>query len=158
MKRASRADANGVKLRLLLPIVLLAGLALAPAAVAVPVSEQGDAGETAATAQNLTTQLVTSIGGQLAGADSDLYRICLAGGRTFSATTVGTTTTDTQLFLFDGAGRGVYANDNSADTRQSTLPAGDPLTPAAPGEYLLAVSPYDRDPESDAGAIFNNVA
>ena len=82
MKRASRADANGVKLRLLLPIVLLAGLAMAPAAVAVPVSEQGDAGETPATAQILTTQLVTSISGQLAGADSDLYRICLAGGRT----------------------------------------------------------------------------
>lgn len=158
MKRASRADANGVKLRLLLPIVLLAGLALAPAAVAVPVSEQGDAGETPATAQNLTTQLVSSISGRLAGADSDLYRICLAGGASFSATTVGTTATDTQLFLFDGEGWGVYADDDSADTKQSTLPANDPLTPASPGEYLLGVSPHDRDPQSDAGAIFNNVA
>jgi hypothetical protein len=158
MKRASRADANGLKLRLLLPIVLIAGLAVTPAALAVPVSEQGDAGETPATAQNVTTQLVTSISGELAVEDTDVYRVCLAGGRSFSATTVGTTTTNTQLFLFDGAGRGVYANDDSADTTQSTLPAGDPLTPAAPGEYLLAVSPYDRDPESDAGAIFNNVA
>jgi hypothetical protein len=159
MKRASRADANGVKLRLVLPIVLLAGLAVAPAAPAVPVDEQGDAGETPATAQNLSTQLVSSITGELAGADSDLYRICLAGGRSFSATTVGTTTTNTQLFLFDGAGRGVYADDDAAaDTDQSTLPAGDPLTPAAPGEYLLAVSPWDRDPESAAGPIFSNVS
>ena len=66
-------------------------------------------------------------------------------------------TLDTQLFLFDADGLGVYANDDSAATSQSTLPAGHPLTPAAPGEYLLGVSPYDRDPQSDAGAIFTNV-
>ena len=58
---------------------------------------------------------------------------------------------DTQLFLFHADGHGVYANDDSQATRQSTLPALDPLTPAAPGIYLLAISPYDRDPQSPAG-------
>jgi hypothetical protein len=156
MKHARHADAKGVKPRLLVPAVVLAVLAAAPSALAVP--EQGDAGETPATAQNLTTQAVGSITGALAGGDSDLYRICLAGGGSFSATTVGTTQTNTQLFLFDGDGRGIYANDDAAGTEQSTLPAGDPLTPDAPGEYLLGVSPNDRDPVSAEGAIFNNVA
>jgi hypothetical protein len=156
MNNATPADAKGVKPRLLVPAVVLAVLAAAPSALAVP--EQGDAGETPATAQNLTTQAVGSITGELAGGDSDLYRICLAGGRSFSATTVGTTETNTQLFLFDRDGRGIYANDDAAGTEQSTLPAGDPLTPDAPGEYLLGVSPYDRDPLSSEGAIFNNVA
>jgi Bacterial pre-peptidase C-terminal domain len=155
MNHGRHADARGVKVRLLAPAILLALLLAAPTALAVP--EQGDAGETPATAQDLTTQVVDSITGQLAGQDTDLYRICLSGGRTFSATTVGLTTTNTQLFLFDGSGRGVYANDDSADTEQSTLPAGDPLTPNAPGEYFLAVSPSDRDPLSAAGPIFNNV-
>ena len=51
--------------------------------------------------------------------DQDLYRVCLAGGGTFSATTVGGTELDTQLFLFDADGLGVYGNDDSQATRQS---------------------------------------
>ena len=67
---------------------------------------------------------VDAIDGRLAaGDDQDLYRICLEGGGSFSATTVGGTELDTQLFLFDAAGRGVYGNDDSQATRQSTLPA-----------------------------------
>ena len=31
----------------------------------------------------------------------------------------------------------MYGNDDAQATRQSTLPALDPLTPAAPGVYLL---------------------
>ena len=85
-------------------------------------------------------------GGIGAGDDQDLYRVCLEGGGSFSATTVGGTELDTQLFLFDAAGLGVYGNDDSQATRQSTLPAGHALTPSAPGVYLLAVTPYDRDP------------
>ena len=162
MDRARYADARGVKPLSVVPAVVLAVLVAAPSALAVPVpgtfSEQGDAGETPATAQNLTTQIVPSIGGTLDGEDADLYRVCLAGGRSFSATTVGTTQTNTQLFLFDGNGRGIYANNDAAGTEQSTLPAADPLTPDAAGEYLLGVSPADRDPLSAEGPIFNNVA
>ena len=33
--------------------------------------------------------------------DVDLYRLCLSGGGSFSASTVGGSEGDTQLFLFD---------------------------------------------------------
>jgi hypothetical protein len=137
--------------------VPLIALALAPAAVAA--DEQGDAGDVPGTAQDLTQEPVQSIAGTLAtGDDSDLFRICLTGGRSFSATTVGGTGVDTQLFLFDASGIGIYAHDGDDTTKQSTLPAGDALTPEAPGEYILGISAYDRDPQSASGPIFNNVA
>jgi hypothetical protein len=137
-------------------VISLIALAFAPSALAA--DEQGDAGDVPATAQDLTRAPVPDINGTIAtGNDADLYRICLTGGETFSATTAGLTDVDTQLFLFDATGLGIYANDDGT-TKQSTLPAGHPLTPSAPGEYILGISPYDRDPQSAGGAIFNNVA
>ena len=136
--------------------ISLIALALAPSAFAA--DEQGDAGGVPATAQNLTQEQFTTISGQVAdGYDADLYRICLSGGQTFSATTVGLSDVDTQLFLFDATGRGIYAHDDGT-TKQSTLPAGHWLTPQASGEYILGISPYDRDPWSAAGPIFENYA
>ena len=118
-------------------------------------SEQGDAGDLPASAQDLSGEVVPTLDGSLAdGLDQDPLPVCLTGGGSFSATTVGGTSVDTQLFLFDGQGLGVYANDDSAGTRQSTLPADAPLTPAAGGQYLLAISPYNRDPQSPLGPIF----
>ena len=138
-----------------LTATFLASLSLALPAVAMGATETGDAGDLPATAQDLSGAPVDAIDGTIAaGDDQDLYRICLAGGGSFSASTVGGTVLDTQLYLFDAAGLGVYGNDDSQATRQSTLPAFHELTPAAPGVYLLAVTPYDRDPESEAGAIF----
>jgi hypothetical protein len=136
--------------------ISLIALALAPSALAA--DEQGDAGGLPATAQDLTAGEVGTISGQLSdGYDADLFRVCLSGGQTFSATTVGLTDVDSQLFLFDANGLGIYANDDGT-TRQSTLPANDALTPQAPGDYILGISPYDRDPWSSAGEIFRNVA
>jgi Bacterial pre-peptidase C-terminal domain len=136
--------------------ISLIALALAPGALAA--DEQGDAGDVAATAQNLTGAGVAMINGRLAdGNDADLFRICLSGGGTFSATTEGLTDVDTQLFLFDANGLGIYAHDDGT-TRQSTLPAGNAYTPQARGEYIVGISPYDRDPQSAAGPIFGNVA
>ena len=136
--------------------ITLIALALAPGALAA--DEQGDAGDVAATAQNLTQGGVTTINGRLSdGNDADLFRVCLTGGGTFSATTDGLTDVDTQLFLFDASGRGIYSHDDGT-TRQSTLPAGHALTPQAAGEYILGISPYDRDPQSAGGPIFSNVA
>jgi hypothetical protein len=133
----------------------MAALFLALPAGASAAVEGPDAGEVPSTARNLAGEAVGAIDGSLeSSTDQDLYRICLEGGGNFSATTVGGSEVDTQLFLFDATGHGVYANDDSQASRQSTLPAGDPLTPAAPGVYLLAVSPYDRDPQSALGAIF----
>lgn len=134
-------------------------LVLAPAAHAYAAPEQGDAGELPSSAQNLTGEAVGTISGRLDGPEpGDLYRICLSGGGSFSATTEGATEIDTQLFLFNGAGRGVYANDDWSGTKQATLPADNPLTPTTPGEYFLGVSSYGSDPYSAEGIIFPNVA
>lgn len=143
-----------MKLLTALTAILMTGLVLAVPAMAA--TETGDAGDLPATAQDLSGTPVDAIDGSIgAGDDQDLYRVCVEGGGTFSATTVGGTQLDTQLYLFDASGLGVYGNDDSQATRQSTLPAFDALTPTAPGVYLLAVTPYDRDPESGSGAIFS---
>jgi hypothetical protein len=137
-------------------VISLIALAFAPSAVAA--DEQGDAGEVPGSAQDLTPAAVEGISGTIeTGNDADLYRICLSGGGTFSATTAGLSEVDTQLFLFDSTGLGIYAHDDGT-TRQSTLPAGHVLTPADSGEYILGISAYDRDPQSTGGPIFSNVA
>ncbi|HVD55323.1 MAG TPA: DVUA0089 family protein [Thermoleophilaceae bacterium] len=137
------------------PLALAAAALLLFAPMAAAAAETGDAGDLLPGAQDLTPGGVTQIDGNFANSsDVDLYRLCLPGGGSFSASTVGGSVVDTQLFLFDSSGRGVYGNDDEGSSRQSTLPAGDPLTPAAAGEYYLAVAPYNRDPNSDAGPIF----
>jgi hypothetical protein len=143
------------------PIGLLAALALflamtSPASAQNPVTENGDAGSLPSTAQ-VISEPVDEITGTLATLDQeDLYRLCLAGGQTFSATTDGSDIADTQLFLFDATGHGVFANDDNATSLQSTLPAGISLTPTTGGIYYLGVSSFDADPVSTAGPIFDD--
>jgi hypothetical protein len=124
---------------------------------AVTVTESGDAGSLPPNAQ-ATTDAVDLITGQLGSSDDeDMYRICLTGGKTFSATTNGSDLGDPQLFLFDATGRGVYANDDNGeppDFLQSTLPAGHPLTPDTGGTYYLAISSFRNRPVSQGGEIF----
>jgi hypothetical protein len=84
-----------------------------------------------------------------------MYCINLTGSGTFSATTVGLAGFDTQLFLFDSPGLGVYANDDDV-AFQSTLPAGHALTPTTAGLCYLAISGFDLDPVSAGGQIFPN--
>lgn len=89
--------------------------------------------------------------------DVDLYQIFLTGGGTFSARTTEGTELDTQLFLFDEEGIGIYANDDDTDCggcAQSFLPPGTPLTPTEPGIYYLAISGFGVEPVSEAGDIF----
>lgn len=89
--------------------------------------------------------------------DVDLYQIFLTGGGTFSARTTEGTQLDTQLFLFDEEGIGIYGNDDDTDCggcAQSFLPAGTPLTPTEPGIYYLAISGFGVEPVSEAGDIF----
>ena len=92
--------------------------------------------------------------------DADVYRICLTDGASFSASTVGGTfppNLDTQLFLLDAQGYGIYANDDAvAGVRASTLPAQHRFSPTTGGEYFLAVSQYNRDPQSSQGEIFQD--
>jgi hypothetical protein len=143
-----------LKLRIPIALAILSLLALAPAAGAA--DEVGDAGDLPATAQDLTAAGVDTINGAVADAtDIDMYRVCVDGGGSFSASSIGGTSVDTQLFLFDPSGRGVYANDDRMDgVVQSLLPAGHELTPQAPGEYYLAVGAYNLDPLGAGEPIF----
>jgi hypothetical protein len=132
-------------------------LALAPGAFAA--NEVGDAGDVRVTANDMGDSAVTRINGSFTGAeDSDLYRICLSTGASFSASTVGGTlpaSLDTQLFLFDEQGYGVYANDDWPNASHgSMLPANHRFSPATGGVYYLAVSQFNRDPQSSLGEIF----
>jgi hypothetical protein len=126
----------------------------APVALAVP--EIGDAGDLPLIAQEPgPAGTLTSIeGASSSTGDRDMYKVCLRGGGTFSATTVDRAGFDTQLFLFDSQGLGVYANDDALGSLQSLLPAGHLLTPQAAGVYYLAVTPFNWDPHSDTGPIF----
>jgi hypothetical protein len=136
-------------------LLVLALVALVPGvAHAQAVTEVGDAGSLPATAQAIPGA-VDSITGTLDTLDQeDLYGVCLAGGQTFSASTLGSDIADTQLFLFDATGRGVYANDDSVDSLQAVFPAGISLAPEQGGVYYLGISSFDADPVSAAGPIF----
>jgi hypothetical protein len=124
--------------------------------------EVPDAGESLATAQNVNTQpggtALDAIEGVLTGG-ADLFKIILTGGGTFSATTTASSLAfnnfDMQLFLFNSAGIGVYANDDDPTFGpQSTLPSGIGFTPAASGIYYLAISGTGYLPRSAGGSIF----
>jgi hypothetical protein len=132
-------------------------LALAPSAFAA--SESGDAGSLPSTAQDLGAGAVTQILGSFTGgADVDVYRVCLTDGASFSASTVAPMSLDTQLFLFDADGLGVYANDDAAiGVRGSRLPAHHRFSPTSGGEYFIGLSSFNNDPRSTAGEIFPDV-
>lgn len=141
-------------------IVVLPLLLLGRPSHATTFAELGDAGNLPGTAQVMSgIGLLTEIHGTLSPANGDaqdMYRVYIDGGRTFSATTVGGVGFDSQLFLFDSSGKGVYANDDVRfrDFAPSTLPAGDPLTPIAAGYYYLAITQCCSTPTSASGQIF----
>jgi len=120
-------------------------------------TEIGDAGSLPGTAQRTAgAGPLTEIRGLINHTlDADMFQIFITGGGAFSASTIGGTGLDTQLFLFSAPGFGVYANDDAVSfPYQSQLPAGHPLTPAQPGFYYLVVTPWDLDPTSALGLIF----
>jgi hypothetical protein len=146
-------------------LVLAVGVTTAAAAT---ISEIGDAGQLPASAQAVTA--TNAITGVLDHAnDVDMYSLCLAGGKTFSASTVpadggnytspgGAFPNDSQLFLLNDEGRAVYSVDDpgGAETR-AKLPANHALTPAAAGRYYLAISDFNNDPRDAGGVkIFND--
>lgn len=100
------------------------------------------------------------------GTDVDMFAIYITDPAGFSARTNGGGSGgvyDTQLFLFDADGYGVSANDDIANGNgpynpRSRISAGSAFAPAAPGLYYLAISGWDRDPHSSAGAIFTDDA
>jgi hypothetical protein len=120
-------------------------------------AEMGEAGELPGTAQTPAgVGALTTITGSLGASDTDMYLISIpAPGAGFEAKTSGNSTTiDTQLFLFDPAGMGVVHNDDDpGGSLQSKITN---MFVVAPGNYLLAVSQYNRDPSSAGGLIWAN--
>ncbi len=147
------------------PLLKVAALALVLACSSVAFADDytevtlGDAGSTPGTASATPgiNPLTGIVGTFTSGAThADVYRIFIANPALFSATTVGGSTQDTQLFLFTAAGVGILGNDDTATSLQSCLGAcgvGAAITAAlAPGEYLLGISQFDVDP-IDAGGL-----
>lgn len=115
-----------------------------------PYVEPGDAGDTPDTADRPAGSgpLAAIVGNFDSVGDADVYlvQICDSGG--FSASTVGNTTQDTQLFLFNDQGVGVTFDDDApGGGLQSTITSA--FVPGN-GNYYLAVARYDNDP-MDAG-------
>lgn len=148
--------------------VLASALVLtAQQAMAITHTEIGDAPSLPPGQAPVGSGAINSISGSLGPGDmEDLYRICVIGN-TFSATTIGGGTFDTQLFLFSSNGRGlahgVVSNDDSSVYILSTLPpGGTSLTNGGtlnypPGTYYLGISGFDRDPVSGGNLIFPNL-
>ncbi len=161
---------NNLLVQVTAAIPILVTVLSAGYAQAATFTEIDDAGETLSTAAVIPrgSQPLTSISGTLSGG-ADLFRVFLKGGQSFSATTINPDTLelpvdklldrptalleDSQLFLFDSRGRGIYGNDDSFGTTQSTL-LSDGFSPSRSGNYLLAISSFGFDPASDAGKIF----
>jgi hypothetical protein len=123
----------------------------------------GDAGDLPATAQLITASDATPcqtpvqrIRGDLEANGVDMYVICITAPNSFVATTVGGTSIDTQLWLFNCDGTGVAFNDDSSGLQSAIdLSLRDCGVPPA-GTYLLAVSRYNRDAVDASGQLLWN--
>lgn len=136
--------------------VLMTGVALigAQAALAIPYAEVGDAGQTLATAQALGGN-VTRIDGFLAEDTADLFQFNWGGGAFSADTRLNGTEFDTQLFLFDSAGRGIRSNDDGFILIFYTDDAALERTLTA-GTYYLGISGFNTEPFGAGGRIFQD--
>lgn len=138
-------------------IFVLAMIAASVAASAQLWNEQGDAGQLVGTGQfTQGSGPLDFISGALGNNnDIDMFALTVDDWSTFSATTVGGASFDTQLFLFTIGGVGIAFNDDSIGL-QSTLPVGNGLySGRTNGEKVfLALSSFDNDPITGASYIF----
>jgi hypothetical protein len=124
----------------------------------------GDAGDLPATAQIVTLPdatpcetPVTRVRGDLGASDADMYVICITDPASFSATTVGSTGFDTQLWLFRCDGTGVVHNDEAVGTTVSQSRIDNSTNCIQQGGiYLLAISRYNLDPVDASGQLIWN--
>jgi hypothetical protein len=138
-------------------VATASGLALSCGALGQTWAEQGDAGDLPSTAQVCDgSGPLAGITGLITLGDADMYKIRIVDEAAFVATTVDLATWDTQLFLFDLNGQGIALNDDhvGGTTLRSTLTT---QFVTVNGDYLLAISGYDRDPHDASNAlIWNN--
>jgi len=126
-------------------ILLSAGLLLWGSASAGTYREVGDAPALPPGLVTSCTPPLELIHGTLAdGSDVDLYRIFITTPAAFSATFLGGTAVDAQLFLFTGGGNGVTHDD---DTPPGGIfgPTLALIPPTVPGPYYLAISAFNQD-------------
>jgi hypothetical protein len=128
-------------------------------------SETGDAGSLPATAQNAggtpfapLTAITGTLTLNLGISEADMYEIYINSPTTFSATTTGfspgVNNFDTQLFLFDLTGHGIYANDDDTTSGGpgSTLPAGTAFMSSLPaGFYYILITGSGQFPADSLG-------
>lgn len=121
----------------------LTASALVSAALADPVPEIGDAGDLPASSQILPSLgTITSISGSIGSAsDVDMYRFTVPSAMSLSFIVAASSTIDSQLFLFNSLGAGVWANDDVGTSLDAQITA-----PLAAGLYYLAISSWDRHP------------
>jgi hypothetical protein len=137
---------------------IAASLLLAGSVSAQIHNEIVDAGESVGAAQitGVLGSPLTTINGLVSSAtDADLYFIFLSNPTSFSATTVGLTLMDTQLFLFTLSGVPVYTNDDDPGGLSvgSTLPAGDLNSPSSAGIYVLGIAAVGYNPADFANQL-----
>jgi hypothetical protein len=114
--------------------------------------EHNDAGELPAVAQVTTGRgPLNQIIGSLTTGDTDLYQIQICDPASFSATTIGGTYLDTQLFLFDATGHGVTFNDEEDGPSSQSLITSTNIPPSG-GTFYLAVTAAGRVPVNRNGA------
>lgn len=123
-------------------------------AVSVISDQTSDVGDSLNTYGATDTQpsgtSLDSISGFLDSGDRDLYQIRLPVG-TFTASTVGNTDLNTQLFLFDANGLGITANNDADGT---TFASAISRTISSAGIYYLGISTEGVNPQSSGGEIF----
>lgn len=118
-------------------------------ASAVTFNEVGDTGQTLSTAQTVGEGSDQISGTISSSTDVDLYKLSLPSG-SFSASTQGGSSFDTELYLFDSIGKGIVFND---DVTGFSAPSFIQATLAA-GDYYLAITGWDNAPISSGGKIF----
>ncbi len=147
--------------------VATASLLFADISSADTYTETGDAGDTLATAQVVSSTIPSTSLSSITGtttltnaiSDSDMFEIYISNPAAFSASTtafaVGANNFDTQLMLFDASGNGVEANDDSPNGgSQSSLPSGSGLlSPTAIGNYYLLISGSGRYAVDSTGQL-----
>lgn len=132
--------------------LLALALLVASPALAQVWNEVGDAPELVPGQATVGVGPLTAISGSLTPSNADLFCIRIDNPGAFMATTVGGTSIDTQLFLFDANGLGISHNDDDPTTGvlQSTVTG---IFVPSPGLYLLGVSAYNYDPVNASSAL-----
>ena len=144
-----------------LPAAMLAFGAATSAHADAVFNEGGkDAGQLVTTATPVSgAGTIDAIRGTLGGGidSADLFAIYLTAGTAFTATTTLSNFTynafDTVLYLFDAAGKGLFANDDDGDFGGPQSTIADFL-PTVSGLYYLAIAGAGYTPVSGGAAIF----